>query len=125
MKLKFFQRAGGALITLLLLFPGDGLAHAFPDHSEPRVGASLKSSPPMVKIFYDGAIEPLFSTIEVFDSNNKKVDKGDTQGDPNDKTVLEVSIPPLPPGKYEVSWSVVSIDTHRTEGRFKFTIEGK
>jgi methionine-rich copper-binding protein CopC len=97
--------------------------HAFPDHSDPRVGSDLKTPPAQVKIWFDGGIEPLFSSIEVFDSNNKKVDKGDGQVDPKNNTVLEVSLPTLPPGKYEVSWSVVALDTHRTEGRFKFTIK--
>jgi len=82
----------------------------------------VKGLPSQVKIWFDGGIEPAFSTIEVFDSNHQKVDKGDGQVDPKDHTLLEVSLPPLAPGKYEVSWSVVALDTHRTEGRFKFTI---
>ena len=28
----------------------------------------------------------------------------------------------LPPGTYTVSWRVVSVDTHPTEGRFQFSI---
>jgi len=119
----------GALIGLLLIvplvLPASAWAHAFPDHSDPRVGSEVKSSPTQVRIWFDGGIEPLFSTLEVFDSNHHKVDKGDGQVDPNDNTVLEVSLPPLPPGTYTVSWSVVALDTHRTEGDFKFTIEGK
>lgn len=120
---------GGALIGLLLIvplvLPASAWGHAFPDHSDPRVGSEVKSSPTQVKIWFDGGIEPLFSALEVFDSNHHKVDKGDGQVDPNDNTVLEVSLPTLPPGTYHVFWSVVALDTHRTEGDFKFTIEGK
>jgi copper resistance protein C len=122
------KKIGGALLGLLLIvpliIPVSSWGHAFPDHSDPRVGWELKTSPAQVKIWFDGRIEPLFSSLQVFDANHKEVDKGDSRVDPNDQTLLEVSLPPLPPGTYEVSWSVVAIDTHHTEGRFKFTIGG-
>ena len=44
-----------------LTAPGIAGAHAFPDHSEPRVGHTLDASPPAVRIWFDGAIEPVFS----------------------------------------------------------------
>ena len=110
------------LSGFFLVVPTLSWGHAFPDHSDPRVGSAVKNPPDQVKIWFDGGIEPLFSSMEVFDSNHKKVDKGDSRVDPNDHTLLVVGLPPLPPGKYEVSWSVVAVDTHRTEGNFKFTI---
>jgi len=114
----------GSVLLWLLVMPQLAWGHAFPDHSEPRVGSEVKTTPDQVKIWFDSGIEPVFSSIEVFDSNHQKVDKGDGRVDPKDHTLLEVSLPPLPPGKYEVSWSVVALDTHRTEGRFKFTVKG-
>jgi len=51
------------------------------------------------------------------------VDKGDGHVDAQDNTILEVSLPSLPAGKYHVYWVAVSVDTHRTEGDFSFTIE--
>jgi len=112
----------GLLLFFLFIFAPKALSHSFPDHSEPRVGWEVKNSPPEVRIWFDVSIEPLFSTIEVFDSNHKKVDKGDSHTDPNNPLLLIVSIPPLSQGKYEVHWSVISIDTHHTEGTFKFSI---
>jgi methionine-rich copper-binding protein CopC len=35
---------------------------------------------------------------------------------------LEVSLPTLKPGKYKVSWRVMSVDTHVTNGTFAFEI---
>ena len=126
MMMTRLRTTGGALLGLLLIisliFPPLASGHAFPDHSDPRVGSEVKSSPAQVKIWFDGGMEPLFSTLEVFDANHNKVDKGDGQVDPNDNTVLEVSLPPLPPGTYTVSWSVIALDTHHTEGVFKFSI---
>jgi len=126
---KKLHRSGGAQIGLLLIVllfsPSSAWSHAFPDHSDPRVGSDVTSQPAQVRIWFDGGIEPLFSSLQVFDANRKQVDKGDGQVDPKDNTLLEVSLPPLPPGTYTVVWSVVALDTHRTEGDFKFTIEGK
>jgi methionine-rich copper-binding protein CopC len=48
---------------------------------------------------------------------------GDGRVDPKDPTLLEVSVPPLPPGRYHVFWSVIARDGHRTEGDFPFRIK--
>src|SRR6266850_7494659 len=98
----------------LLLAPGLAAAHAFPDHSDPRVGHTVDASPPAVRIWFDGQIEPVFSTIQVENADRQRVDKRDARVSPNDQTLLEVSLPSLPPGRYRVFWSVVARDGHRT-----------
>lgn len=108
----------------LLLMGTSAWGHAFPDHSEPRVGWTVEKPPTQVKIWFDGAIEPVFSTIKVVNADGQQVDKQDGQVSRADHTLLEVGLPPLPPGKYRVFWSVVAIDTHRTEGDYPFTVAG-
>jgi len=107
----------------LLLAPATTWAHAFPDHSDPRVGHTVEAPPPAVRIWFDGEIEPVFSTIRVENGDRQRVDKGDGRVDVKDKTLLEVSLPTLPPGRYQVFWSVVARDGHRTEGRFPFQVK--
>lgn len=97
--------------------------HAFPDHSDPRVGHTVDAPPPAVRIWFDGAIEPVFSTLRVEDGDKRRVDKNDARVDPADRTLLEVSLPPLSPGRYQVFWSVVARDGHRTEGSFPFRVK--
>jgi methionine-rich copper-binding protein CopC len=97
--------------------------HAFPDHSDPRVGHTVDAPPPAVRIWFDGAIEPVFSTLRVEDGDKRRVDKNDARVDPVDRTLLEVSLPPLSPGRYQVFWSVVARDGHRTEGSFPFRVK--
>ena len=109
-------------LALLVLWPQPTRGHAFPDHSEPRVGATLAVSPARVRIWFDGALEPAFSTVRVQHASGQQVDKGDGRIDPSDATLLEVSLPPLAPGTYRVLWSVVARDGHRTEGDYRFTI---
>ncbi len=106
-----------------LLFPGVSHGHVFPDHSDPKVGATVSGSPSVVRIWFDGDLEPVFSTIAVQDAGGKKIDKGNGRVDPSNSTLLEVSLPPLPGGTYHVFWSVVARDGHRTMGDYTFVIK--
>lgn len=110
-------------MAALVLAPSGAAAHAFPDHSEPRVGHTVAASPPSVRIWFDGQIEPVFSTLRVEDRDKRRVDKGDAHVSPTDGTLLEVGLPTLPPGRYRVFWSVVARDGHRTEGDFAFRVK--
>ncbi len=115
------------LVSILALtaFPSQSRGHAFPIRSEPRVGWTIPKPPPKVTIWFDGELEPAFSMIAVYNSAKQRVDKGNGRVSPSDATLLEVDLLPLPSGIYRVYWSVVSKDTHRTEGDFSFTVEGK
>ena len=110
-------------LAALLLIPSAVWAHAFPDHSDPRVGHTLDRAPGTVRIWFDGTIEPVFSTIRVESADKRRVDTGTGGVDPADNRVLAVTVPPLPPGRYRVYWSVVARDGHRTEGDFPFRIK--
>ena len=114
-----------ALILNSTAFLSPARAHAFPLRSEPRVGRVVAASPSKVTIWFDGELEPAFSTIAVYDAAKQRVDKRNGRVNPSDATVLEVDLSPLSAGTYRVYWNVVSKDTHRTEGDFPFTIEGK
>jgi methionine-rich copper-binding protein CopC len=107
----------------LVLIPASAWAHAFPDHSDPRVGRTVEAPPSRVRIWFDGAIEPVFSTIRVEDDKQQRIDKNDGHVDARDSTLLEASLPPLAPGTYRVFWSVVARDGHRTEGSFRFRVK--
>jgi methionine-rich copper-binding protein CopC len=114
---------GGLLCAALVLMAGAAWAHAFPDHSEPRVGSTVDAPPGSIRIWFDGQIEPIFSTIRVENAHKQRVDRGDGGVDPRDNRVLAVDVPPLPSGRYRVYWSVVARDGHRTEGDFPFRIK--
>jgi len=55
--------ATGPLVLMLAIRSAE--AHAFPDHSLPKVGSQLDSAPTTVRIWFDGNIEPVFSTLIV------------------------------------------------------------
>jgi methionine-rich copper-binding protein CopC len=110
-------------IAAVALTAGLAHAHAFPDHAEPRVGSTLDRAPVQVRIWFDGAIEPVFSTMRVETDDRQRVDKGDARVNPDDNRLLEVTVPPLASGRYRVYWSVIARDGHRTEGDFRFRVK--
>ena len=97
-------------------------AHAFLDHAAPAVGSTIHASPAQVNLWFTQALESAFSTAQVSDASGKRVDKGDSQLDRGDATLLTVSVPPLAPGRYRVRWRVLSVDTHVTEGDYTFDV---
>jgi methionine-rich copper-binding protein CopC len=36
---------------------------------------------------------------------------------------MSVTLKPLAPGTYKVTWHAVSVDTHRTQGSYEFTVK--
>lgn len=113
-----------ALIALVVLLSGagEGRAHAFLDHADPRVGSTIKTPPAQVRLWFTQQIEPAFSTMRVLDGAGKQIDKKDVKVDPSKPDLLTVSVPSLGPGTYKVVWRVLSVDTHVTEGDFSFTV---
>lgn len=114
-----------ATIALLAIAaPAIATAHAFPDNSSPHVGATVTPAPKVVKVWFDGEIEPVFSTLIVKNAAGKQVSDGKGNIGSNNHALLEASLPaPLPSGNYNVYWSVIAHDGHHTEGHFAFTVK--
>jgi methionine-rich copper-binding protein CopC len=112
---------GSSLTLALLLAASPAFAHAFLERARPAVGSEIPASPPAVVITYTEGVEPHFSQIEVHDASGARVDQNDVHTD-GEQTKLAVSLPKLPPGVYTVTWHVTSVDTHKTEGQFTFTV---
>jgi|SRR5437764_6522714 copper resistance protein C len=110
-------------VMLVCLVPWSAWGHAFPQRSEPSVGATVAISPPRVRIWFDAALEAAFSSLQVQTVSGQRLDKGDGHVDSTDAMLLEVPLPPLSPGTYRVVWSVVARDGHRTAGEYMFTIQ--
>jgi methionine-rich copper-binding protein CopC len=99
-------------------------AHAFPERADPRVGSVVRGAPPVVRIWFDGELEPAFCQATVSDGSGRRIDQGDARVDPGNRRLLQVSVPALPPGTYSVHWAVLSIDGHRTTGDYRFIVKG-
>jgi len=98
-------------------------AHAFLDHASPAVGSSVPTSPAVVTLFFTQDLEPAFSSVTVTTDAGDRVDVGRAQIPQGSPAELQIGLKPLPPGTYLVSWHVISVDTHPTEGTFTFEIK--
>ena len=105
---------------LLLLVTGEANAHAFLDHAEPRVGNKVATAPREVTLWFTQKLELAFSTITVTNAAGQRVDTGKTRVSGSQ---MSVSLRPGgTTGTYHVTWHVLSVDTHTTDGSFTFQV---
>jgi methionine-rich copper-binding protein CopC len=113
--------AVGLFSLLAMAMPAN--AHAFMVHAEPPVGSKIKKTPNEIRIWFNEPVKPALSSIMVFDGNGTQPDKKDTHLDRDNRALLHVSLrSSLAPGIYKVIWRVTSVDTHVTNGDFRFQI---
>jgi methionine-rich copper-binding protein CopC len=105
------------------LFAWPAFAHAFLESALPRVGSTVPAAPAELVLSYTQGIEPAFSHIEVQDSAGASVITGAAHAVPGEAAKLAVPLKPLSPGDYTVIWHVTSVDTHKTQGKFHFSVE--
>ena len=115
------QRSAIVVIIPLLLWlvTGEASAHAFLDHAEPRVGNTVATAPREVTLWFTQKLEPAFSSIAVTNSAGQRVDTGKTRVSGSQ---MSVSLRPGDTGTYHVTWRVLSVDTHTTDGSFTFQV---
>lgn len=108
-------------LTALLLISAPHLAnaHAMLDRAEPRVGNTVASPPREVTLWFTQKLETAFSTITVTDPNGQRVDAGKPRVNGNQ---MSVALKAGGKGVYRVTWRVLSVDSHTTEGNFTFTV---
>jgi copper resistance protein C len=94
-------------------------AHAFLRHADPGAGATMKPPPGRVVLVFTEKLEPVFSGVAVTDARGRSVEVGSAVIGGN---TMVAPLLPLPPGRYRVLWHAVSVDTHRTEGAYNFTV---
>jgi len=99
------------------------LSHAFLNEAAPIVGGTVPTSPKEIRLTFTEAIERRFSGIELATGDGRTVATGPAVVDPTNERQLVLPLPPLAPGRYRVRWHVVSVDTHRTEGEYSFTVK--
>ena len=98
-------------------------AHAFLDHAVPGVGATVSGSPSELRLTFTQALVPAFASVQITTAGGAPVAAGKATPDPADPMTLHVRLSqPLKPGVYKVTWHVVSVDTHRTNGSYTFTV---
>jgi copper resistance protein C len=109
----------GLLLLPLLLVTGEAMAHALLDRAEPRVGNTVATAPQEVKLWFTQKLEAAFSTVTVTNAAGQRVDTGKARVSGNQ---ISVSLRSGGAGTYHVSWRILSVDAHKTEGSFTFQV---
>ncbi|MEX3985254.1 copper resistance protein CopC [Paraburkholderia sp. EG287A] len=113
----------GAAAALTLTLAQLAHAHAYPTHQAPAAGSTVPVSQKDVAIDFDDGLEPAFSSISVTDAHGGAVTSGKAVVDQSNIKHMSVSLNPLTPGVYTVSWIAVAADGHRTQGHYTFKVK--
>ena len=126
------RRAGSSLILagafafcfwLALVAPVE--AHARLLRSEPAKGGLVTVAPGQIQLWFNELLDEGFNAVEVFAAAAKprvNLATGKPVVDRQDRTLLKVPLPSLPPGEYIVEWRVLSRDGHSAPGRLAFRV---
>ena len=121
--MKFALTLVLACVLALVVQSQVAAAHANIVRSEPPANAVLDASPDHITIWFTEPMEARFSEIQALNSAGARVDNKDSAVDANNRTVMSVSLPPLPDGTYTVAWHNLStVDGHTLRGAFVFSV---
>jgi copper resistance protein C len=109
-----------ALFSLACVSPA--FAHAFLVHASPAVGSSVATPPAALVLSYTEDLEVPFCTVTVTNAAGTQVQTAKPQAVPGHPAELRVPLHITAPGKYHVTWHALSVDTHKTQGDFNFTV---
>ena len=112
-----------ALLAAVLLGPAESLAHAVLVKSVPAQSAALVEPPSRVDLWFNERLEPAYSKASVTNEAGAQVDLRDVAVSADDPRRLAVSLPILSPGRYTVSFRVLSVDGHVVESKLSFTVK--
>ncbi|RJG25641.1 copper resistance protein CopC [Paenibacillus thiaminolyticus] len=108
-----------ALLFSLLLHPLTASAHANLASSKPLADAQLDTAPSEIRITFTEGIDAKLSSLTLWDEDGREIG-GAVSGEGDDTLVK--SLPGLKNGVYKVKWQVLSVDTHVTEGSYRFAV---
>ena len=109
--------------ALTFAAPLPAWAHAHLQKASPSAGSAVKNPPSRITLHFSEDVEPHFSTIALATADGKTLKLGHPMTAPGDRKTLISKVPEmLAEGKYRVTWHAVSVDTHKTQGSFTFTV---
>lgn len=117
-----------ASLTLLASACLSGLAFAHA-HLESQLPAadSTVTTPKELRLRFSEGIEEKFTKVSITSTtpSGKTMVEAvpDIATDPADNKILIVTpVAPLTAGQYKIEWHAVSVDTHKSEGNYSFTV---
>jgi copper resistance protein C len=113
--------ACAAAVVLALVTSQAAMAHAHLSGQTPAAGSTTQA-PPALRLKFSEGVEPAFTTVTLT-REGEPVTLKSLATAPGDNTELVVTPDkPLLPGRYQVQWRAVSVDTHHSEGQYGFIV---
>ncbi|WP_029591852.1 CopC domain-containing protein YobA [Franconibacter pulveris] len=119
------SRAACLCTFVITLFSAPAaFAHAHLKAQTPAADSTVERAPQSLSLRFSEGIEPAFSGVKITGPEGKAVSTGKVARDANDERLLVVPLTQtLAPGDYQVEWHVVSVDSHKTKGQYRFTVK--
>ncbi|MCY1408590.1 CopC domain protein [compost metagenome] len=110
-------------LALLAAFAGSSVAfaHAHLKSATPAQDSSTPA-PEVLTLEFTEGIEAKFSRVTLTHDGSAVELKGITTAAGNNKVLLVTPAKPLANGQYQVQWQVISVDTHKSEGAYRFQV---
>ena len=108
----------------LWLISQPALAHAHLKASEPAANAHVAASPQALTLTFTEDVEPAFSGVTLLDAHQQSIgsEKAQLDASQHNRLILPLRAP-LRPGNYQVDWHVLSVDSHKTQGSYRFSLK--
>lgn len=106
------------LALLLLSPPSLAFAHAAPVTLDPPSGAVLAPGPVTLRLALSQAVELRFSKVTVQGPDRT----WNAELRPEGEKSIAADLPALGPGRYGITWRVLAVDGHLTEGSYYVTV---
>ncbi|MCW2102314.1 MULTISPECIES: copper homeostasis periplasmic binding protein CopC [Pseudomonas] len=108
-------------LVALMAGASTAFAHAHLEQATPAADSSA-SDVKVLRLQFSEGVEQAFTKVAV-SHDGAPVALSSVKTEPADKKVLIVMPEqPLAAGQYEVKWNAVSVDTHKSNGEYSFTV---
>ena len=92
-----------------------------PEAAEPAAN-SVASSPASLSLTFSEALDVKFSGIKLINASKQDIALGEATLTNAGKTLVVKPAQPLPAGSYQVEWHALSVDGHKTNGTYSFSV---
>jgi copper resistance protein C len=109
------------VVAVLPAYPA--FAHAILVRSDPPAGSVVRTEPKVLTLTFTEGLEIPFCAVTVNGTKDTRNEAGRLRGVPGHSN--EIVVPPKAPisGAVTVTWHATSVDTHKSEGQFTFTVK--
>ncbi len=114
----------GLAAAFTLATAPQALAHAYLAKASPEAGSTVKTTPRMLLLTFTEDLNVPFCQVAVTDAMGANDATGKPEAVPGHANEMQVPLNIQMPGKITVIWHALSVDTHKTQGSFYFTVSG-